>query len=767
MLTQEELAERAGVDARTVRDIETGRTKNPRASTVRLLLDALAGAEQDRAVTGPRRTTSVVRPRELPPDTLGFTGRAEQLAELDRLHVQSAQHPTAPAIVALCGTAGVGKTALAVHWAHRSRDQFPDGQVYLNLRGYDPDHPMPSTEALAALLRSLGVTGSEIPPNQGDRTRLYRTLVADHRMLVLLDNALNVDQIRDLLPGSPTCFVLVTSRDTLGGLAVHHGGHAIDVHPLSHREAQDLLQVHLGDRAAEAPEATAALADECARLPLALRIAAQRAAARPAVTLAELVAELADEHQRLDLLDSGEPHSSARAVFSWSYRQLPAPLARLFRLLGVQPGRDIELHALAALAGTDLRQARHEAAGLARAHLIEEIGRDRFAMHELLRVYAEQQALDQDPPDVRDAALTRLFDHYLCAAAQAMAKFVPYERHRLTLPAQTTALPVLDSRESAVAWLDAERANLVAVGLHAANHGRPSHTSRLSALLYRYLSSGAHWADAALLHGAAMNTRDAEGNRPGLVNYGAVLCRTGRLREAVEYLHNAVDLLRAEGGRRDEARVLCNLAIVYSRLGRQQEALDLNNQGLVILRELGEPYLEAIVLENRGLIHQRLGEYEKAFEFQHRTLELYREYGDPYGEAGVLGNLGVTCSLLGRHDEALDHQQRALAILRVIGDRHHEAETLNDIGTTLRLAGSPHEALERHQQALTCATAIGDRFDQARAHDGAAYCHLDLDDVDSARAHWQAALEIHTALGTSRAGQLAAALDELGPRVVS
>ena len=223
---------------------------------------------------------------------------------------------------------------------------------------------MPPTEALAALLRSLGMSGAEIPPDQDDRARLYRTLVADLRILVLLDNALNVDQIRDLLPGSPACFVLVTSRDSLGGLAVRHGGQLVEVPPLSQPEAQALLRAHIGDRAGEALPATAALADQCARLPLALRIAAQRAAARPAVTLAELVTELADEHQRLDLLDSGEPHSSARAVFSWSYRQLPDDMARLFRLLGVQPGRDIDLYALAALAGTDLRQARRAVSGL-------------------------------------------------------------------------------------------------------------------------------------------------------------------------------------------------------------------------------------------------------------------------------------------------------------------------------------------------------------------------------------------------------------------
>ncbi|MFL6126868.1 ATP-binding protein [Actinophytocola sp.] len=765
MLTQEELAERAGIDARTVRDIETGRTKSPRPSTVRLLTDALAAAEQDRAAApNDTRATrpAVVRPRELPPDTFGFTGRSAQLAELDRLYTLSAHHPTAPAIVVLSGTAGVGKTALAVHWAHRSADRFPDGQLYLNLRGYDPDRPMPPTEALAALLRSLGMSGAEIPPTQDDRARLFRTLVADHRMLLLLDNALDVDQIRDLLPGAPSGFVLVTSRDSLAGLAVRHGGHTVDVTPLSQADAQALLQAHIGDRAVTAPAAADALADRCARLPLALRVAAQRTVTRPTVTLAVLVAELADERHRLDLLDSGEPHSSVRTVFSWSCRQLPVPMARLFRLLGALPSRDVDLYALAALAGVDLREARHLVSGLCRAHLVDEIADGRFAMHDLLRVYAKQQAEEQ--PDDLDAALTRLFGYYVNAAAHAMASFAPYERFRPTLPEQTAELPAIDSRESALAWLDAERANLVAAGLHAATNGWPTYTSQLSAILCRYLSIGAHWAEAALLHRAACDTSDADGTRPGLVNYGWVLFRSGRPQEALEHLHHAAQLLHESESRRDEARALGDLAVVYSRLGQQLEAIEFNNQALDIMRAIDDRYLEAIALENFGLIYQRLGKYPESFDFQHRALALYQEFEDPHGEAGVRGNLGVTCSQLGRHAEALEHHQRVLAILRVIGDRQHEAETLNDFGTTLRLAGSPRQAIERHQQALDRAVAIDDRYDQARAYEGTARAYTELGDLDNARAHWQMAFEIHSTLGTSQAEDISATLRDLASR---
>jgi len=752
MLTQEELAERAGVAARTVRDIETGRTKHPRPSTVRLLLDALTVAEResnDSAVPG-------IRPRELPMDTFGFTGREEHLAELDR------HHATAVRIVTLSGTAGVGKTALAIHWAHRRADHFPDGQLYLNLRGYDPAHPVAPSEALAASLRSLGVAGPDIPPNQDDRARQYRTLLADRRMLVVLDNALDVDQVRDLLPGTPTCFVLVTSRDSLGGLAVHHGGQHVEVHPLSQQEAEALLRVQIGARAVQAPQATAALAQHCARLPLALRIAAQRATARPAVTLADLAAELTDEQHRLDLLDSGEPHSSAHAVFTWSYRQLPESTARLFRLLGVHPGRDIDLHALAALADVDLSQARRETSLLTRAHLVEEIARDRFGMHDLLRMYAIRQARSQDSSEERDAALTRLFDYYVDAAIRAMAEFAPYERHR---PEQTTAaLPPIDSLPAAVAWLDAERANLIAVALHGWSH----YTSRLSGVLHRYLSLDAHVNDAALLHGAALDAADADGNRPGLVNYGGVLFRMGRLQEAMEHNRRALVVLRATGGRREEGRVLGNQALVYSRLGRHEEAVALNEQSLVIFREVGDLYLEAVMMGNLGLVHQRIGNYQESSEIQRRVLTLYQEFDDLHGEAAVRSNLGVTCSRLGRHEEALRHHHRALTIHRRIGYRQHEAETLNDIGTTLRLLGSPAEAIERHRQALARTEEIGDRCEQARAHEGIAHAHRDLGDIEAARTHLRTALELHKELGTLQAAQLATTLAELdaqNPRV--
>jgi transcriptional regulator with XRE-family HTH domain len=424
LLTQEELAHRAGVDARTIRDIETGRTTKPRASTVRMLVGALAAVVPHK---DPR--PALARPRELPPDTIGFTGRSGSLAELDRLLGLAKPHPTAVVIAAVSGTAGVGKTALAVHWAHRMADAFPDGQLYADLRGYDPGQPVAPTDVLAAFLDSLG--GVDIPPGQAERASRLRTLLAERRMLILLDNAFDSEQVRDLIPGTPGSVVLVTSRDSLAGLVVRHGAHRVDLDPLPANEALALLRVSIGGRVHAEPVAATALAEQCARLPLALRIAAQLAATRPTATLAELVTELADQHHRLDLLDTGDPHSSVRTVFSWSYRHLPEPAARLFRLLGPHPGRDIDLPAAAALAGTDLRVARQHVDMLARANLLQETGRNRYGMHDLLRAYAARLARDQDPPHTQPATLERLAG-YLNASPVAAAQPDRRDRSRST-----------------------------------------------------------------------------------------------------------------------------------------------------------------------------------------------------------------------------------------------------------------------------------------------------------------------------------------------
>ncbi|MGH3904249.1 MAG: ATP-binding protein [Pseudonocardiaceae bacterium] len=353
-------------------------------------------------------------PAQLPADVNRFTGRAAELAELDRLLTAdqtSGADSTAMVLAAVSGTAGVGKTALVLHWAHRVRSEFPDGQLYVNLRGYDPAPPMPVEDALAGFLRALGLARQDIPPEVDECSAAYRSLLDGRRMLVLLDNAASVEQVRPLLPGTRSCVVVVTSRDSLAGLAARHGARRLNLDLLPTEDAVALLRALIGEQVEAEPDAAVVLAEQCARLPLALRMVAELVAARPGTRLAGLVDELADEHRRLDLLNAGgDLRAAVRGVFSWSYQRLPADAARAFRLLGLHAGRDFDPHAAAALADTSLERAQHLLDVLARGHLIEFTRSGRYGMHDLLRAYATHLAAQEDTEEERREALTRLLD---------------------------------------------------------------------------------------------------------------------------------------------------------------------------------------------------------------------------------------------------------------------------------------------------------------------------------------------------------------------
>jgi hypothetical protein len=415
-----------------------------------------------------------VVPAQLPADVHGFVGRTEQLARLDRLLVGSAaKAPTAVVISAVSGTAGVGKTALAIHSAHRVRDRFPDGQLYVNLRGYDPDRPMHAADALAGFLTALGVPGPDIPLEVNERAARYRTETTGRRMLVVLDNAASVDQLRPLLPGTGSCAVVVTSRDSLAGLVAVHGAYRLDLDLLPETDARTLLRRLIGPRVDAEPAAVATLADQCARLPLALRVAAELASSRPTTPIADLVGELADQQRRLDLLDAGgDPHAAVTTVFSWSLQHLNAAAERGFRLLGLHPGPDLDSYATAALLDADLDQARRVLGHLARAHLIFATGPGRYGMHDLLRAYAVQLASAQDTGTESWDASTRLLTYYVATAAAAMDLLHPAEPpKRPTVPQASTPTPDLPDPDRARAWLDTHRPCLTAIAGYAAARG--------------------------------------------------------------------------------------------------------------------------------------------------------------------------------------------------------------------------------------------------------------------------------------------------------
>jgi DNA-binding SARP family transcriptional activator len=439
----------------------------------------LAGPQSGQPPQGGARPAGArpgpVVPRELPGPVAQFMGRAAELANLaGMLERASVQRPGTLVISAITGMAGVGKTALALQWAHRMADRFPDGQLHVNLRGYDPGQPISAADALAGFLRSLGVAEPDIPAGTGERAARYRSLVAGRRMLIMIDNARDVEQVRPLLPGSPSCAAVVTSRDALAGLVARDGAARLELGLLPPAEAVGLLRALIGERVEAEPEATRTLAGYCARLPLALRVAAERAAAAPAISLADLTSELADQQERLDLLDAaGDQLTAVRAVFSWSVRHLDDEAARAFRLLGLHPGADFDAYAAAALTDTPLRQARWLLHRLARAHLIQAAGTGRYGLHDLLRAYAADQAAIRDSEQEQGMALTRLFDHYLATAAVAAGALFPADPDQPAVPQPAGLVPPITSPATALAWLDAQGPTLVAAAAHATDHGWP------------------------------------------------------------------------------------------------------------------------------------------------------------------------------------------------------------------------------------------------------------------------------------------------------
>jgi tetratricopeptide (TPR) repeat protein len=619
-----------------------------------------------------------------------------------------------------------------------------------------------------------------------ERAARYRTVLAGRRVLVVLDNASGPDQVRALLPGTPSCFTLVTSRDDLAGLVARDGARRIDLDTLSEWDSIALLRTLLGPRVDDDPAAPA-LARSCAGLPLALRIAAELAGADPNRPLAELVADLRDERRRLDLLDTaGDPRTAVRSVFSWSYQRLSDAGMRAFRRLGLHPGPDIDADAVAVLADVDVQRAAVLVGELARAHLVEPTVAHGYRMHDLLRAYAAELAGAEDTPAARDAALTRLFDHYLDTATAATDTLFPHDRPHRT----TVALP------DPAAWLERQRANLVAVAVHAAEHGRPAHSVELSAALWRHFEVGGHYQEALAVHTSAVAAARATGNGRGgaLANLGGIHWWLGNFRDAQACFEQSLAACGAAGDPAGETLALARLGIVHERLGEYHAALACLTTALDVHRRSGNRHGEAVQLVNIGALQRRLGNYPESAEHERRAAAMFAELGDLRLAGYALGNLGAVRSLLGHHTEALarlaesfencrrsgdrggegsalgtmgavyrrlarlpdavEHLHRALAISRETGDRSLETETLNTLGETLHDLGQPESALARHKAALALTERSGDRYEQARALDGTAKALHSNGDLTAAEHHWQAALDIYDALGVPEARPL-------------
>jgi DNA-binding SARP family transcriptional activator/Tfp pilus assembly protein PilF len=754
------------------------------------VLDLNQGPARDGGDGGP----SV--PRQLPADAVPFLGRASELAELDR-------HLAGPAVCVLTGTAGVGKTTLAVHWAHRVRDaRFPDGQLYVNLRGYDPAEPMSAADALAGMLRALGVAGREVPADTEERAARYRSLLHGRRVLVVLDNAATVEQVRPLLPGTAACAVIVTSRDSLAGLVARDGARRLELDLLTPADAVALLRELVGGRADADPAASAALARQCARLPLALRVAAELAAARPAQPLARLVSELGDEQRRLDLLEAGgDARTAVRGVLSWSCRHLPADAMRAFRLIGLHPGPDLDAPAVAALTGGSLERAGDILGLLARAHLVQPARPGRFSQHDLLRAYAvhlahrEGGGAPAQAGSEGHAALTRLFDYYLAVAAAAMDVLVPVERDRRPrVGPPAVPIPPMTGPNEARAWLDAERATLVATAAYATARGWPGHTIGLSSMVCRYVETGGHYTDAISIHACARRAAQALGQPAAeagaLSHLGVIEIRRGRCAQAAAHLRQALALFGQAGDRAGAARALTNLASAERRQGHYAEGTACHQQALTEFRAIGDQVGEARVLNGLGLDHWLRGQDEEAARYFRDALAVFAGLGDRTNEAHALGNLGMVLGRLGagpravgyleqalaefralgnrsgaasvltdlgavacrrgRYEAAGRYQRQALAEFRAIGERTGEAEALNGLGEVLLETAGPEPARAQHEAALALTCQTGDQHEQARARNGLGAALLAAGQPGPARTHYTAALTLASRTGDQR-----------------
>jgi tetratricopeptide (TPR) repeat protein len=772
-MTQEKLAERSGLSVRAISDIERGRTDRPHSASLGLLAAALGVSPPGRfpeardgpADSGGHEVPAV--PRQLPAAVRHFTGRDDELRALTKSLEGGADAAGAVLISAVGGTAGVGKTALAVHWAHQESGRFPDGQLYVNLRGYDPGQPVAATDALAGFLRALGVAGQDIPPETDERAARYRSLLAGRRMLIVLDNAGSEDQVRPLLPGDQACTVIVTSRDTLAGLVARDGAWRMDLDLLPPDDAARLLRELIGARAESDPVATAALAGRCARLPLALRVAAELAVARPAITLAQLVRDL-DDHQRLDLLEAGgDARTAIRAVFSWSYGHLSARTGRAFRLLGLHPGPDLDHAAVSALIGTTSLDSRRILEQLARAHLVQPTGPDRYGLHDLLRAYAVELAGLEDGQLGRRTALSALFDHYLATAAHAMNVLYPAERYRRPqVTAVAGAGPQVTSAVGARALLDAERANMVAVAVSAAASGWPGHTTRLARVLFRYLEAGGHYPDAVTIHTHAIRAARLTGDRAAeaavLNNLGCIDMRLSRYPQATSYLERSLRISCEIGDQAVQARAVANLGLVEAERGNYVQSGHYYEESLALARQIGDRLTEARALGNLGRIERRRGRLEKATDYLEQGLALCQEIGHRQGELYARGNLGNIALLTGRYEQARRHLEQALALSADTGDLFGEAHAVVGLGDIDQRQGRPEQAVARHLHGLALFRRIGDRSGEATALDSLGESYLAVGQPGQGRRQWQLALELYDQLGMPQAAEVRARLQPGG-----
>jgi tetratricopeptide (TPR) repeat protein/transcriptional regulator with XRE-family HTH domain len=717
-LTQEQLAEQTGLGVRTIRDLERGLVSRPHRESIAMLaaalglapaaLDELARAgRQPPAQPAPGAVAADgLVPRQLPPAVAHFAGRSDALKILTELAEEAAHGSRTVLISAIGGLAGVGKTALAVHFAHQVAALFPDGQLYLNLRGFDSAlPPMTPAEAIRLVLDAFEMPPERIPASRDAKAGLYRSLLAGKRVLIVLDNVADAGQVRPLLPGTPGCLVIVTSRSRLAGLAAVDGATPLSLDVLTSDEARGLLTGILGaPRVSAEPDAADRVIQACGHLPLALAITAGRAATRPQLPLAALPAELAEAAGRLDALHTAnDPLASVRTAIACSYQQLSAGAARTFRLLGVHPGPDISVLAAASLTGLPGPQAARHLTELADASLLRQDAAGRCALHDLVRLYAAEQAALASGES--RAAATRMLDHYLHTVHGAALLLRP-TCERLTLAAPAPGVTPEDPPDlrRAAAWLEAEHQVLLAAVTLAAEAGFDVYAWQLPRILSPYLDGRGDWNEQAAVQRTALAAATRLGDKAGQAASRFLLAharaRLGRYDEASVQLTECLGLYRELGDHVGQARVHQNMAWVNGQQDRHADALSHAQQTLVLHQDAGNQAGQAGSLNDVGWYHAMLCDYQQARAFCREALDLQRDLANPPGEAAALDSLGYAEHQLGHLAEAADCYQQAISIYRELGDRSCEAETLTHLGDTCHTADDTGAARSAWQEAL-------------------------------------------------------------------
>ncbi|MGW2465088.1 ATP-binding protein [Streptomyces sp. NPDC001761] len=727
LLTLESLAEASGVSVRAISDMERGQSL-PRQATLSELMDALELDEDERrrfVEAATRRTEKI--PRQLPPDLATFRGRTEALTAVRRLGSHVAGSGGAHVVIsAIGGMAGVGKTTLAVHWAHQVADRFPDGQLYVNLRGFqDAGQPLDPGTALAGFLDALGVPSSSVPRDTEERAALFRERAASRRLIVVLDNARDEEQVRPLLPGSPGCLTIITSRSQLSGLAVTEGATLVGLDVWSREEALAALAARIGEERCRAePRAAAELVELCGYLPLAVAIVGAQVSASPQVPLGPVVRELRDSRSRLDALSSGDRRVDVRAVFSWSYRALTPGTARFFRYLALCPGPSVSAEAAASLAGVGTAAARRHLRELVSANLLSRDAEGLYVLHDLVRAYGVE--LVEREGDDRLGAETRLVDYLRYNAHWANRLLGRAASRSVGPPAEGAVRVLLDTREEALVWFRQEEST-VAAALRS-------------------------WEDPRLLRFRMDLTQD-------WVTYYSV---TGRWTEEIETKRIGLDAAVQLDEPAAIARNSADLSRALAETGQADEA-DRQVELLLGLLDRLDPVDRAATERSIGWVRGRQKRHTEALHHARRALEIYRSLGDEGTAAREMNAVGWYLALLGRYEETIALCAEAVPLLRRHGNVRIEAAARDTMGYARQRLGDLDAAMADYRESLRLYGEAFDGYNQAEVLDHLATAQQEAGDRAGARESWLRAADLLSAIHSPRAERMRANADALEP----